>query len=125
MIRSLLYLTASIPDIVFSVGLFVRLQSCPKESHLKVVKRILRYLKGTVNLVLWYPSGGSFDLIGFADSDYVGYLVDKKSTSGMAQFLGSYIISWTTRKHNSVALYTAETEYVVVAACCSQLIWIK
>lgn len=70
MIGSLLYLTASRPDIMFSVGLCARFQSCPKESHLKPVKRILRYLKGSVNLVLWYTSGDSFDLIGFVDADY-------------------------------------------------------
>ena len=85
MIGSLLYLTASRPDIVFSVGVCARFQSCPKESHLKVVKRILRYLKGTMNLVLWYPTGDSFDLKGYADADYAGHMVDRKSTSGMEQ----------------------------------------
>ena len=125
MIGSLLYLTASRPDIMFSVGLCARFQSCPKESHLKAVKRILRYLKGSVNLVLWYPSGDSFDLIGFADADYVGYLVDRKSTSGMANFLGPCLVSWATRKQNSVALSTAEAKYVAAASCCAQLFWIK
>ncbi|XP_075091976.1 secreted RxLR effector protein 161-like [Nicotiana tabacum] len=88
-IGPLLYLTASRPDIIFSVGLCARLQSNPKESHLKAAKRILRYLKGTQDLVLYYPSGDNFDLIGCADADYVGYLVDRKSTSGIAHFLGS------------------------------------
>ncbi|XP_069148329.1 secreted RxLR effector protein 161-like [Solanum lycopersicum] len=125
MIGSLLYLIESRPDIMFSVGLCARFQSCPKESHLKVVKRILRYLKGSVNLVLWYPSGDSFYLIGFADADYVGYLVDRKSTSGMANFLGPCLVSWTTRKQNSVALSTTEAEYIAVASCCAQLLWIK
>ena len=86
MIGLLLYLNASRPDITFSVGLCERFQSCTKESHLKAVKRILRYLKGSVNLVLWYPSRDSFDLIGFANLEYVGYIVDQKSTSGMANF---------------------------------------
>ncbi|XP_070004840.1 secreted RxLR effector protein 161-like [Nicotiana sylvestris] len=78
-IGSLLYLTASPPDIVFSMGLCARFQSIPKESHLKAAKRILRYLKGTQDLVLYYPSGGNFNLIGYADADYVGYLVDRKT----------------------------------------------
>ncbi|XP_016505670.2 secreted RxLR effector protein 161-like [Nicotiana tabacum] len=82
-IGSLLYFTVSIPNIVFSVGLCARFQSNPKESHLKTVKRILRYLKGTQDLVLYYPLGDNFDLIGYVDSDYTGYLVDRKSTSGM------------------------------------------
>ncbi|XP_070013124.1 uncharacterized mitochondrial protein AtMg00810-like [Nicotiana sylvestris] len=111
-IGSLLYLTASRPDIVFSVGLSARFQSNPKESHFKGAKKILRYLKGTLDLVLYYPSGDSFNLIGYVDADYAGYLVDRKSTFGMAHFLGSCLISWGTRKQNSVALSTAEAEYV-------------
>ncbi|XP_075083552.1 secreted RxLR effector protein 161-like [Nicotiana tabacum] len=122
---SLMYHTASRPDIVFSVGLCARFQSNPKESHLKAAKRILRYLKGTQDLVLYYPSGDNFDLIGYADADYAGYLMDRKSTSGMAHFLGSCLISWGTRKQNSVALSTAEAEYVAVASYCAQLLWIK
>ena len=104
---------------MFSVGLCPQFQSCPKESHLKAVKRILRYLKGSVNLVLWYPSGDSFDLIGFADADYAGYLVVRKSTSGMDNFLGPCLVSWATRKQNSVALSIAEAEYVAAASCCA------
>ncbi|XP_070013631.1 secreted RxLR effector protein 161-like [Nicotiana tabacum] len=88
-IGSLVYLTASRPDIVLSVGLCARFQSNPKESHLKTAKRILRYLKGTQDLVLYYPSGDSFNLIGYAYTDYAGYLVDRKSTSGMTHFIGS------------------------------------
>ncbi|XP_070020511.1 secreted RxLR effector protein 161-like [Nicotiana sylvestris] len=121
-IGSLLYLTTSRPNIVFSVGLCARFQSNPKESHLKVAKRILRYLKGTQDLVLYYTSGDSFNLIGYANADY---LVDRKSTSGMTHFLGSCLISRGTRKQNSVALSTAEAEYVVVTSCCAQLLWIK
>ncbi|XP_070020291.1 secreted RxLR effector protein 161-like [Nicotiana sylvestris] len=122
-IGSLLYLTASRPNIVFSMGLCARFQSNPKESHLMAVKRILRYLKGTQDLVLYYPSGDNFNLIGYAD--YAGYLMGRKNTSGMAHFLGSCLISWGTRKQNSVALSTAEAEYVVAASCCAQLLWIK
>ncbi|XP_070031643.1 uncharacterized protein [Nicotiana tomentosiformis] len=96
-----------------------------QESHLKTAKRILRYLKGTQDLVLYYPSRDKFDLIGYANADYVGYLVDRKSTSGMAYFLGSCLISWGIRKQNSVALSTAEAEYVAAASCCAQLLWIK
>ncbi|XP_070029131.1 uncharacterized mitochondrial protein AtMg00810-like [Nicotiana sylvestris] len=81
-IGSLLYLTARRPDIVFSVGLCARFQSNPKESHLKVAKKILRYLKGTQDLVLYNPSGDNFNLIGYVDADYAGYLVDKKALLG-------------------------------------------
>ncbi|XP_070008280.1 uncharacterized protein [Nicotiana sylvestris] len=83
MIGSLLYLTVSRPDIVFSVGLCARFQANPKKFHLTVVKRILRYFKGTIDLCLWYPKGSNFNLVGYADVNYAGFLVDRKSTSGM------------------------------------------
>ncbi|XP_019265757.1 PREDICTED: uncharacterized protein LOC109243303 [Nicotiana attenuata] len=90
------YLTASTLDIFFSVWLCAKFQSSPKESHLKVAKRILRYLKGMQDLVLFYPSRDNFDLIGYANVDYAGYLMDRKSTSGITHFLGSCLISWGT-----------------------------
>ncbi|XP_075074657.1 secreted RxLR effector protein 161-like [Nicotiana tabacum] len=123
-IGSLLYLTASRLDIVFSVGPCARFQSNPNESHLKAAKRILRYLKGTHDLVFYYPSGENFYLVRYADADYVGYLVDRKTTSNVAHFLGSCLILWGTRKQNSVPLSTVEVEYVVAASCCAQLLWI-
>jgi len=98
MIGSLLYLTISRPHIVYSVGLCVRFQSNPKETHLKAVKWILRYLKHTSDLALWYPGGCSFNLIGYANANYAGFLVDRKSTSGVAHFLRPYLVSWATKK---------------------------
>ena len=82
MIGSLLYLTASRPDIMFSVCLCGRFQSNLKESHLKAIKRILRYRKGSSNLELFYPKSNNFDLIAYTDADYDGYKIDRKSTSG-------------------------------------------
>ncbi|XP_070018368.1 secreted RxLR effector protein 161-like [Nicotiana sylvestris] len=125
MIGSLLHLTTSRPDIIFNVGLCARFQANPKESHLTAVKRILRYLKGTTDLYIWYSKGSNFSLVGYADADYAGFLVDRKSTSGMARFLGSCLVSWATKKQNLVALSTAEVEYVAAASCCAQLLWIK
>ena len=98
MIGSLLHVATSRPDIVFSVGLCARFQSNPKETHLKAVKRIFRYLKHTSDLALWYPHGCNFNLIGYVDADYAGFLVDRKSTSGMATFLGPCLVSWSTKK---------------------------
>ena len=93
MIGSLMYLTASRPDIVFVVGLCARFQTDPREPHLVAVKRIFRYLKGTDNLCLWYPKECPFELIGYTDSDLAGFLEDRKSTFGMAQFLGPCLVS--------------------------------
>ncbi|XP_070025903.1 secreted RxLR effector protein 161-like [Nicotiana sylvestris] len=124
-IGSLLYLTASRSDIVFNVGLCARFQANPNEAHLTVVKRILRYLKCTTDLCLWYPKGSNFNLVGYADADYASFLVDRKNTLGMAHFLSSCLVSWATKKQNSVALSNAEAEYIAAASCCAQLLWIK
>ena len=96
MIGSLLYLTASGPDIMFSVCMCARYQAMPMETHLIAVKRILRYLKYTPCLGLWYPKGARFQLVGYSDSDYVGCRIDRKSTSRGCHFLGRSLISWNT-----------------------------
>jgi hypothetical protein len=80
-IGSLLYLTASRPDIVFSVCMCARFQANPKKAHLRAVKIILRYLKHTPSVGLWYPKGTTFDLIVYSDSDYASCKIDRKSTS--------------------------------------------
>ena len=125
MIGSLLYLTASRPDIMFSVGLCARFQSNPKESHLSAVKRILRYISGTKNLGLWYPKGSHLDLLSFSDADWAGCSIDRKSTSGTCHFLGFALVSWFSKKQNSVALSTAEAEYISAASCCAQVLWMR
>ena len=86
MIRSLLYFTTSRPDIMFSVCLWARFQSCPKESHLLAVKRIFSYLSGTIDLGLWYLRGTHINLTCYSDADFFGYKVDRKSTSGTCSF---------------------------------------
>ncbi|KAJ9539053.1 hypothetical protein OSB04_031786 [Centaurea solstitialis] len=125
MIGSLLYLTATRPDIMFATCFCAHFQANPKESHLAAVKRILRYLKGTPELGLWYPKDSSFELISFTDSDYGGCKLDRKSTSGSCQFLGDKLVSWTSKKQNCVSTSTAEAEYVAAASCCSQVLWMK
>ncbi|KAK2363219.1 hypothetical protein QL285_088223 [Trifolium repens] len=125
MIGSLLYLTASGPDIVFSVGICARFQSSPRESHLTAVKRIFRYLVGTPDVGLWYKKGSHFDLKAYCDADYARDKLEIKSTSGACQFLGEALVSWSCRKQNTIALSTTEAEYVSAANCCSQVIWIK
>ena len=125
MIGSLLYLTANRPDIMYSVCLCARYQSNPKESHLNAVKRIFRYLSGTKNLGLWYPKGTHIDLFSYTDADWAGCTIDRKSTSGTCHFLGFALVSWFSKKQNSVALSTAEAEYISAASCCAQVLWMK
>ncbi|CAL9097921.1 unnamed protein product [Musa textilis] len=122
MIGSLLYLTITRLDIMFSVRTCSRFQSYPKQSHYKVVKRIFRYFKGTPNLGLWYPKSKNFKLIAYADADFVGCRIDRKSTSGTCQLLGHALVSWSSKKQNSIALSTTEAEYITVGAYCAQVI---
>jgi hypothetical protein len=110
---------------MLSVCMCARYQSDPKECHLVAVKRILRYLVATPCFGIWYPKGSTFDLIGYSDSDYAGWKVDRKSTSGTCQFLGRSLVSWSSMKQTSVALSTAEAEYVVAGQCCVQLLWMR
>ncbi|WVZ51714.1 hypothetical protein U9M48_002829, partial [Paspalum notatum var. saurae] len=117
MIGSLLYLTATRPDIQFVVCLCTRYQVSPRTSHRQAVKRIFRYLKFTPELGLWYSSGSSLSLRGFSDTDHAGCLIDLKSTSGTCQFLGTSLVSWSSRKQASVSL--------IHRCCCSQLLWMK
>ena len=125
MIGSLLYLSASRPDIMFSVCMCARLQSDPKFSHLMAVKRIIRYLLGTVSLGLWYPKNSLCNLVGYSDSDFAGSKTDRKSTSGTCQFIGPALVSWNNKKQNSVALSTVEAEYISAGSCCAQILWMK
>ncbi|GJR20634.1 putative ribonuclease H-like domain-containing protein [Tanacetum coccineum] len=125
MIGSLMYLTASRHDIMYAVCVYSRFQVTPKTSHLNVVKRIFKYLKGKSNLGLWYPRESPFDLEAFSDSDYDGSNLDRKSTTGGCQFLGQRLISWQCKKQTIVATSTTEAEYVAAANCCEQVLWVQ
>nr|GFA07824.1 uncharacterized mitochondrial protein AtMg00810-like [Tanacetum cinerariifolium] len=125
MIGSLMYLTASRPDIMFAVCACARHQVTPKECHLHAVKRIFRYLKGHPKLGLWYPKESPFDLVAFSYSDYGGATQDRKSTTGGCQFLGRRLISWQCKKQAIVATSTTKAEYVAAASCCGQVLWIQ
>jgi hypothetical protein len=125
MIGPLLYLCASRLDIMLFVCMCARFQADPKEVHLRVLKRILRYLVHTPKFGFWYPKGSTFDLIGYSDVDWAGCKIDRKSTSGTCQFLGRSLVSWASKKQNSVALSTAKAEYIVAGHCCVQLLWMR
>ncbi|CAL0322728.1 unnamed protein product [Lupinus luteus] len=102
-----------------------RFQSLPKESHFITVKRIMRYLKGTTNMGLWYPRDASLALVGYSDSDFAGCKLDRKSTSGTCHLLGSSLVAWHSKKQACVALSTAEAEYIAAGVCCAQILWMK
>jgi hypothetical protein len=89
------------------------------------VKWILRYLIHTPTLGLWYPKGSTFELVGYSYSDWAGDKFDRKLTSEACQFIGRSLMSWSSKKQNSISLSTAEAEYISVASCCTQLLWMK
>ncbi|GKE39175.1 hypothetical protein Tco_1462580, partial [Tanacetum coccineum] len=122
MIGSLMYLIASRPDIMFAVCACSRFQVTPKTSHLNVVKRIFRYLKGKPELGLWYPRVSTFDLEAYSDSNYAGANLDRKSTIRGCQFLGRRLISWQCKKQIIMATSTTEAEYVAAANCCGMAV---
>ncbi|GKB94085.1 hypothetical protein Tco_0980222 [Tanacetum coccineum] len=125
MIRSLMYLTASRPDIMFAVCACARFQVTPKTSHLLAIKRIFRYLKGKPTLALWYSRDSPIELVVYTDSDYAGATQDRKSTTGGCQFLVNKLISWQCKKHTVVATSTTKAEYMAAASCCGQVLWIQ
>ncbi|GJW76013.1 retrovirus-related pol polyprotein from transposon TNT 1-94 [Tanacetum coccineum] len=105
MIGSLMYLTSSRPDLIYAVCLCARNQAKPTKKHLNAVKRIFRYLKGTINMGLWYSKDTGMSLIAYSDTDHAGCQDTRRSTSGSAQFL--------------------EAEYIALSGCCAQILWMR
>ncbi|GJX58986.1 retrovirus-related pol polyprotein from transposon TNT 1-94, partial [Tanacetum coccineum] len=124
-IGSLIYLTSSRPDIVQAVCYYARYQARPTEKHLKEVKRIFRYLRGTINMGLWYPKDSGFELTAFSDADHAGCHDTRKSTSGGIQFLGDKLVSWMSKKQDCTAMSLTEAEYVALSASCAQVMWMR
>jgi len=125
LIGSLLYLTASRPDIMFAVCMCVRFQSAPKESQFNAAKRIMKYLQGAKEVGLWYPGNISLSLTVYSNSDFAGFKNDRKSTSATCHLLGSSLIAWQCKKQACVALSTVEAEYITGGSCCAQTIWLR
>ncbi|GJW80466.1 retrovirus-related pol polyprotein from transposon TNT 1-94 [Tanacetum coccineum] len=117
MIGSLIYLTSSGPDLIYAVCLCARYQAKPTKKHLNEVKRIFRYLKGTINMGLWYSKDTGMSLTAYADANHAGCQDTRRSTSGSAQFLGDKLVSWSSRKQKSTAISSTEAEYIALSGC--------
>ncbi|GKC64324.1 retrovirus-related pol polyprotein from transposon TNT 1-94 [Tanacetum coccineum] len=135
MVGSLMYLTASRPDLVFAVCMCARYQAKPTKKHFEAIKRVFRYLKGTINMGLWYPKDNAMSLTAYADADHAGCQDSRRSTSGSAQFLGDRLVSWSSKKQRSTKLVikkqrsttisTTEAEYIAMYGCCAQILWMR
>ncbi|KAL5731634.1 hypothetical protein ACHQM5_004343 [Ranunculus cassubicifolius] len=125
LIGSLLYLTATRPDIMYATSLLSRFMQDPSEIHYGAAKRILRYLQGTLEYGIWYQPISDPRLYGYTDSDWAGSVDDMKSTSGHAFTIGSGIFSWGSKKQDTVTQSSAEAEYVAAASAASQATWLR
>lgn len=125
LIGCLMYLTATRPDILFAISLLSRFMHCASEMHLKATKRILRYVKGTIDYGVKFEKCQEFKLYEFFDSDWAGSVDDMKSTSGYCFSLGSGVFSWCTKKQEIVAQSTAEAEFIAATAAVNQALWLK
>lgn len=125
LIESMMYLTATRPDIMYVVSLLSRYMSRPTELHHLAAKRILRYLQGTTRFGILYGKGGSHELIGFTDIDYVGSVEDRRSTSGYVFMLSGAVVTWSSRKQLIVTLSTTESEFIAAAGSSCQAIWMQ
>ncbi|GKC23781.1 hypothetical protein Tco_1025931, partial [Tanacetum coccineum] len=122
MIGTLLYLTSSRPDLQFAICMCAQYQARPTEKHLHAVKRIFRYLRGTVNRGLWYPKDYLIILTVFADADHAGCQDTRRSTSGSMQFLGDKLVSWSSKRKKNTAISSTEDEYIAMSGCHAQIL---
>jgi hypothetical protein len=126
-IGSLRYIVNTRPDLAYSVGVVSRYMEAPRKAHWVAVKRILRYLKGTIGYDCKYERGTGLKpiLFGYSDSDFAGDAEDRKSTTGVVYFLGGSLVTWASQKQKIVALSSCEAEYVAAAAAACQGVWLS
>ncbi|KAK4342495.1 hypothetical protein RND71_038311 [Anisodus tanguticus] len=125
LVVSLRYLTCTRPYIFFAVRVVSHFIEAPTSTHFKVTRRILRYLKGTIDLGLFYSSFNDFNLVGYCDSDYAEDIDDRKSKIDFVFFLGDCVISWSSKKQAIVHVSTREVEYVATISCTCHAIWLR
>ncbi|GKF25381.1 hypothetical protein Tco_0081275 [Tanacetum coccineum] len=125
MVGTLMYLTASRPDLTFAVCMCTRYQAKPTEKHLHAVKRIFKYLRGTVNRELWYSKDSSIALTAYTDVDHAGCQDTRRSTSGSMQLLEDRLVSWSSKRQKSAAISSTEAEYIALSDYCAQVLWMR
>jgi len=125
LVGSLRYLTSTRPDLLLSVGIVSRYMEELSYSHWKVLKRILRYIRGTISLGLYYTKSDNYELVGYSDSDWCGDVDDRKSTSEYVFFMGHIMFTWLSKKQPIVTLSTCEAGYVAASWCVCHAVWLR
>ncbi|GJT46934.1 hypothetical protein Tco_0955649 [Tanacetum coccineum] len=122
MVGTLMYLTANRPDLTFVVCMCARYQAKPTEKHLHSIKRIFKYLRGTINRGLWDPKDSSISLTTYADADHAGCQDTRRNTSGCMQLLGDRLVSWSSKRQKSATISSMEAEYISLSGSCAQVL---
>ncbi|GKB55715.1 retrovirus-related pol polyprotein from transposon TNT 1-94 [Tanacetum coccineum] len=125
MIGSLMYMTSSQPDVVFAVCMCAWYQAKPTKKHLHLARQIFRYLKGTINMGLWYSKDSCIALTAFADGNHAGCQDTRRSRSGNMQLFGDILVNWSSKKQKSTTISSIEAEYIALSGCCAQILWIR
>ena len=125
LVGKLIYLTITRPDIAFAVSLVSQYMHAPTIQHLGMVKRILRYLKGSIGRGIVMRNNGHTNIMGYSDSDWAGNALDRRSTTGYCMFVGGNLVSWKSKKQHVVARSSAEAEYRAMALAACELVWLK
>uniref|UniRef100_A0A6N2MZF3 Integrase catalytic domain-containing protein n=1 Tax=Salix viminalis TaxID=40686 RepID=A0A6N2MZF3_SALVM len=125
LVGKLIYLTITRPDITYAVSLVSQFMHAPTDHHLSMVKRILRYLKGTIGRGLVMSRNNHTNVMGYTDSDWAGNQLDRRSTTGYCMFVGGNLVSWKSKKQHVVARSSAEAEYRAMAAAACELVWLR
>ncbi|XP_004306286.1 PREDICTED: uncharacterized mitochondrial protein AtMg00810-like [Fragaria vesca subsp. vesca] len=125
LVGKLIYLTITRPDITYAVSIVSQFMQAPTQAHLHIVKRILRYLKGSAGRGILLKNNGNTNIMGYTDADWAGNSLDRKSTTGFCTFVGGNLVTWKSKKQTVVARSSAEAEYRAMAATACELIWLK
>ncbi|KAH9718111.1 retrovirus-related pol polyprotein from transposon RE1 [Citrus sinensis] len=124
-IGSLQYAVLTRPELAFSVNKLSQFMSDPRQPHWVACKRVLRYLKNTMNMCLSFKKSEHLDLIAYTDADWATDPDDRRSISGYCVYLGDNLVAWSSRKQGMVARSTAESEYRAMALCSTEITWIN
>jgi len=124
-LRSLIYMTITRPDLSYAIGVMNQFMQTPRKPHLDVVRRILRYIKHTLHCGIFYETKSQLQVHGYMDANWVGNVLDRRSTSGFMFSFGSGVVSWSSKKQLIVALSSTEAEYRGAAIVACEIFWLQ